>query len=128
MKRPWFNLIVAGSVGVGLYVLYLWWQTKQQSSTSFNFDPISLPKGDGVHLMGTDVESRATIRWFGLMMSFRSAFLVTLVLPVAWVWTMVVDHWPSRFDGVTRYQTCGYDLRATPDRCPECGAVPSKPA
>jgi hypothetical protein len=46
------------------------------------------------------------------------------VLPAAWLWQR---RRAARRAGSNACAQCGYDLRATPGRCPECGAVPETP-
>jgi hypothetical protein len=57
-----------------------------------------------------------------LSMAFVAALLS--VLPLA-VLPRQIHRWRrARRNSAGRCAGCGYDLRATPDRCPECGAVP----
>jgi hypothetical protein len=45
---------------------------------------------------------------------------MTLMLPAVWM----IDHRKRRRRVIENHcEKCGYDLRATPDRCPECGSV-----
>jgi hypothetical protein len=49
--------------------------------------------------------------------------VASALLPVCWLASrMVLERARRRRHGLCR--RCGYDLRATPERCPECGAVP----
>ena len=48
-------------------------------------------------------------------------FLLGLVIPTL----ALMSRLRRRKDDVGRCLVCGYDLRATPDRCPECGKVPA---
>jgi hypothetical protein len=51
-----------------------------------------------------------------------SMVVVTAAVPVAWL-----IGWLARRRRMAHgcCQKCGYDLRATPDRCPECGTIPT---
>ena len=64
--------------------------------------------------------------WFfvALMVPHGLAIVIFGVLPAIWCWR-VGKRWRRGRRG--QCCVCGYDLRATPDRCPECGtAVRSK--
>jgi len=49
---------------------------------------------------------------------------VTTCLPAAWLFDFFLRRKRRRARELCA--TCGYDLRATPDRCPECGTIPPK--
>lgn len=73
------------------------------------------------HFWGHGFSKRAN--YFRLVVPYWSVLLATGIAPILWVFNR------RRRTGAGCCVICGYDLRATPDRCPECGTpVPSKTA
>jgi hypothetical protein len=60
---------------------------------------------------------------FHLIARYRSLLAVESTLPICWLCAVI---WRKKqTPKIGTCATCGYDLRATPDRCPECGMVPT---
>jgi hypothetical protein len=57
-------------------------------------------------------------------LAYRYVLAATAPLPLAWLVSLYVRAWKRRNamrSGLCR--SCGYDLRASPNRCPECGTT-----
>src|SRR4029079_9653333 len=63
------------------------------------------------------------MEWSWYSISLWIPFLMTTVLPAWWLMGRAGSWHRNRFRELRLCLNCGYDLRATPDRCPECGTA-----
>ena len=66
------------------------------------------------------IRDQSGTRWIGmtlLVMPLWPLVALAALLPAAWIRRKAKHHGPHTC------LNCGYDLRATPGRCPECGAI-----
>ena len=83
---------------------------------------LSLSERLGLRLPSLDYRDWPEYFYWSLHIPCWMLFLTFAVLPVAW---LTVQKRVALRHIHQRCQQCGYDLRATPSRCPECGAVPA---
>jgi hypothetical protein len=62
--------------------------------------------------------TNTTTFWDFRVIPYWSMFLAEILLPLRWIWAVRRQQFARKSGHCLR---CGYDLRATPDRCPECG-------
>jgi len=90
--------------------------------TTKNFWCDSLPNFDRLMYLASSSDGHSE----GLRL-YRYSTLVgwLLVFPVLWLFLLSKRRWTEhKHERVGCCKHCGYDLRATPDHCPECGSVP----
>lgn len=112
----------------GIYAKYPWvsrsvFQTKAWT----NLQSTLWPRVIGVSECATATFSNDTYaceeHWaigHAIWLPYWFLCIITAVSPAVWWLRKPARGQPGRCE------TCGYDLRATPNRCPECGNAPSK--
>ena len=111
----WFCNVFASTEGIGLHI----WVAFDSEASTFvsHWDHLGLTIGsEHRHVDGLETY------WF-IFMFYPLVVSILASLPVAWLARRCIRH--RRLEGTC--PACGYDLRATPERCPECGTAVPQP-
>jgi hypothetical protein len=119
VKRRLFNLLAAVSLVPLLYCIvvfvraeYLRFESNQRLFARY---------GPNVHIH----EAYSYRAVLGFPLSIWILGIASSVLPACWLLMYIRNRHRRSLDGSLRCLSCGYDLRASKDRCPECGrAIP----
>lgn len=65
---------------------------------------------------------KPALAYAALVMPYWSLVVLFMALPL-WIGVRILRRRWDRNRGLC--SSCGYELRATPERCPECGRVPA---
>jgi len=90
------------------------------SSADEEASSVSVPGGGLVYHIRNPVKQTFCMTAF---IPFRSFAALTAFPPTLWTAIRVRGTRRRRWRRAGLCPTCGYDLRASPDRCPECGAA-----
>jgi hypothetical protein len=88
-----------------------YWRHEERAWGGFEFGAFSFPL--------TPADSPSTTRAWKVVVPYWALAVPTAVMPARSVWRWWRRRRKTAQSG--RCPACGYDLRATPERCPECG-------
>jgi hypothetical protein len=123
MRRPHFDIAAALSLVLFLALIWFWHRYPGPPSVPGSLGLRSFEMHYGLFWDVTEVHGTTGPR----LRYERSIFLKVLttapfaVLPIRWIISRSTRRGGAA-PGICAH--CGYDLRATPNRCPECGAGP----
>jgi hypothetical protein len=115
--------VVSADMGVRMFSFGQTDLTDRDFSVRFRFPGVEVGEGTIIYY-----PSRRAAHVRSLYVSYWLAAALLFLPPIALLASRVVQarmsSWRRR---VGLCPACGYDLRATPGRCPECGVVPAAP-